>query len=192
MIRPILLLLALLAAASAPRAGAAEAMKAGTFEPPRLAPEFSLSGSHGAPLTLAAYRGKVVLLGFGFTSCPDVCPVTLATLKAATAKLGRQADDVQVIYITVDPKRDDPARMAEYLAFFDPRFVGGTGTGAQLAAVRKAYGVAAAEVAGTGGGFTHSSFVYLIDRQGRLRALMPYGRGAADYVHDVRLLLASP
>jgi protein SCO1/2 len=82
--------------------------------------------------------------------------------------------------------------MKQYLATFDPTFVGGTGSDAQLAAVRKAYGIAASRQAGPDGSISHSSFVYLIDRDGRLRALMPYGRPPADYAHDVRILLASP
>lgn len=178
--------------ASAPAATAPIALKAGVFDPPRMAPDFSLPGSNGAPVTLDKYRGKVVLLGFGFTSCQDVCPVTLATLKLASQRLGAQARDLQVIYITVDPATDNAATMHRYLTAFDPRFVGGTGTQAQLAAVRKAYGIAAERVAGPADKFTHSSFIYLIDRKGRLRALMPFGRGANDYVHDVRLLLATP
>ena len=133
-----------------------------------------------------------MLLGFGFTSCQDVCPVTLATLELAAKKLGAQAGGMQVLYITVDPATDDAATMHRYLTAFDPRFVGGTGTPVQLAAVRKAYGIAAERVAGPADKFTHSSFIYLIDKQGRLRALMPFGHGADDYVHDVRVLLAAP
>lgn len=162
------------------------------FEPARLAPAFVLQGSDGEPLTLDHYRGKVVLLGFGFTSCVAVCPVTLGTLAAAHKALGAQGAAMQVVYITVDPERDDAARMKKYLAKFDPSFVGGTGSDAELAAVRKDYGVAAEKVAGPDGSFSHSSFVYLIDRDGRLRALMPFGHAAADYVHDVKILLAAP
>lgn len=173
---------------------AGEALKAGVFEPPRMAPDFTLRASHGDTLTLGAYRGKVVLLGFGFTTCPAVCPITLATLAQARKRLGAQAGEVQVVYVTVDPERDDAARMKAYLAAFDPGFVGGTGTEAELAAVREQYGVAASKVEQAGGGYLygHSSFVYLIDRAGRLRALMPYGASADDYVHDVKLLLATP
>ena len=173
-------------------ADAAGTLKAGAFEPARLAPDFTLPGSNGAPLKLSAYRGKVVLLGFGFTSCKKVCPVTLATLKLARNKLGAQAKDLQVVYVTVDPEVDTAAQMKRWLTAFDPSFVGGTGTEAQLAAVRKAYGVAAEPVAGPDGSYSHSSYVYLIDRRGKLRGLMPFGRGADDYVHDVRLLLAGP
>ena len=189
--RTLALLLTLLVAGF-PRAEEGTALKAGVFDPPRAAPEFTLSGSDGAPLKLSAYRGKVILLGFGFTSCTAVCPITLGTLKQVNRKLGAQASELQVIYITVDPERDDAPRLKKYLSSFDPAFIGGTGTEAQLAAVRKDYGIAAEKVAGPEGGYTHSSFIYLIDRAGRLRALMPFGHVADDYVHDVRILLASP
>lgn len=190
--RMIVLLLSLLVAPANARAGDAAALKAGVFDPPRMAPDFVLSGSNGSPLKLSNYRGKAVLLGFGFTSCTQVCPVTLATLKLTNRKLGAQARDVRVIYITVDPQRDTAAQMKKYLTAFDPAFIGGTGSDAQLAAVRRQYGIAAERVAGPEGSYTHSSFVYLIDRKGRLRALMPFGHGSDDYVHDVRMLLAAP
>ena len=190
--RTILLLASLFAGAALARADDGEALKAGVFDPPRTAPDFNLPGSDGSELKLSRYRGKVVLLGFGFTSCVAVCPVTLGTLAAAHKKLGARGNDVQVVYITVDPERDDALRMKKYLSAFDPSFIGGTGTEAQLAAVRKDYGIAAEKVAGPDGSYTHSSFVYLIDREGRLRALMPYGHSPDDYVHDVGILLASP
>jgi protein SCO1/2 len=164
--------------------------KAGVFDPPRPAPEFSLRGSHDAELKLSSYRGKVVLLGFGFTSCPNVCPTTLAVLAQARRQLGAQRDDLQVVYVTVDPQRDDTARMRQYLATFDTTFIGGTGSVEQLAAVRRNYGVEATRKdIGDSYSIAHSSFVYLIDRNGKLRALMPYGHTADDYAHDVRLLL---
>jgi protein SCO1 len=120
-----------------------------------------------------------------------VCPITLATLAEAHRKLGNAAADVQVVYITVDPERDDQARLQKYLHAFDPTFVGGTGRAEELAAVRKNYGVSA-EKRGTGSNYTvaHSSFTYLFDRRGQLRALMPYGHAADDYVHDLNILLA--
>lgn len=192
MMRTLVLLSLLFVGTASARAADGAELKAGVFDPPRMAPDFTLPGSNGSELKLSKYRGKVVLLGFGFTSCASVCPTTLATLKQANKQLGPRARDVQVLYITVDPKLDSAAQMKKYLALFDPTFIGGTGTDAQLAAVRKQYGIFAKEVAGPDGRFTHSSFIYLIDRKGRLRALMPYGRLANDYVHDVRLLLASP
>ena len=190
--RTIVLLAALLLSAASARADEGAALKAGVFDPPRAAPDFSLRGSDGAELKLSRYRGKVVLLGFGFTSCAAVCPITLGTLAQVHKKLGALASELQVIYITVDPERDDAPKLKKYLTAFNPTFVGGTGTDAQLAAVRKDYGIAAEKVAGPDGSYTHSSFIYLIDREGRLRALMPFGHLADDYVHDVRILLASP
>jgi len=185
------LLMASLAAASPASAGAAPALKAGVFEPPRAAPEFSLRGSDGAELTLARYRGKVVLMSFGYTHCAAVCPVTLATLAEARKSLGNAADAVQVIFVTVDPERDDVARMKTYMAAFDASFVGATGTPEALAAMRRSYGVTARKQ-GTSDGYVmdHSSSIYLIDRTGKLRAQMPYGHSAGDFVHDVKLLLA--
>jgi protein SCO1/2 len=165
-------------------------LKAGVFEPPRAAPELSLQASNGGKLSLASYRGKVVLLGFGFTSCPQVCPTTLAVLAQARKRLGAEGKHVQVVYVTVDPERDDAQRMRAYLRGFDPTFVGGTGTPAQLASVRKDYGVMAErKPVGDSYSVGHSSSVYLIDRSGRLRGMMPYGRSPADYVHDIRILL---
>jgi protein SCO1/2 len=166
------------------------ALKAGTFDPPRQAPDFELLGSNGGALKISGYRGKVVLLAFGYTSCTAVCPITLNTFAVARRKLAAAAADVQVVYITVDPQRDDAARMKKYLAAFDRTFVGGTGTEQQLAAVRKDYGISAEkQVAGDGYAYEHSSFTYLIDRGGRIRAMMPYGHSPDDYVHDLTLLL---
>jgi protein SCO1 len=167
-----------------------DALKAGVFNPAREAPDFSVRGSDGTALTLSRYRGKVVVLGFGYTSCPNVCPVTLAVLAQAHRKLGALGVQVQVIYLTVDPERDSADRLKHYLASFDPTFVGGTGTAPQMAAVRQSYGVTA-EKHGTGKDYAvaHSSFIYLITRDGKLRALMPYGHAADDYVHDISVLL---
>lgn len=187
-----LLLAAVFCAATSFPASAVE-LVAGVFEPPRMAPDFTIPGSDGEPLELADYRGRIVVLGFGFTNCTKVCPVTLATLGAAMRELGDAGKDVQVLYITVDPERDTAERMKKYLAAFHQSFRGGTGTEAQLAAVRKEYGIMAEKHAGPGNyQYGHSSFTYLIDREGKLRALMPYGHPAADYVHDLRALLAQP
>jgi protein SCO1/2 len=184
------LLLASGAETTSPRADVGPALKAGVFVPPGLAPEFSLRGSDGSEVTLARYRGKVVLMAFGYTSCAAVCPITLATLAQARGSLGEAANTVQVIYVTVDPERDDAARMKDYLEAFDPSFIGATGKPDALAAVRQNYGVTAIKH-GTGDDYSmdHSSSIYLIDRTGRLRALMPYGRDADDFVHDIKLML---
>lgn len=173
-------------------AGAVEApeLKAGVFWPPHAAPDFRLAGSDGAPLTLARFHGKVVALAFGYSHCADVCPVTLATLAQARKQLGAQAAGFQVVYVTVDPERDDAARLRTWLAAFDPSFVGGTGSAQSLAAVDQSYGISVKKMDSPNGAlFGHSSSVYLIDRAGRLRAMMPYGHVAEDFAHDVRLLM---
>ena len=161
------------------------------FEPPRQAPDFALRGSDGSELTLARHRGKVVLMSFGFTNCAAVCPTTLATLAQARKMLGSAGNEVQVVFVTVDPERDDPALLKAYLNNFDASFVGASGKPELLAQVRKNYGVVANKVPMAGGyAVDHSSSIFMIDRQGRLRAMMPYGRDAKDFVHDVKLLLA--
>ena len=158
---------------------------------PRPSKEFTITLPSGKQTLLSSYRGKVVVLAFGFTSCPNVCPITLATLAQARKKLGAEGSELQVVYITVDPERDDAERMRMYLASFDPTFIGGTGTAERLEAVRKEYGIAATRHAlGASYAYSHSSFTYLIDREGKLRALMPYGHSADDYVHDLRILMA--
>jgi len=179
-----LLLSALLAAS----VGADDAtLKAGTFDPPRAAPDFTLRGSDGSDLSLGRYRGKVVILFFGYTHCPAVCPTTLATLASAHKRLADDAKDLQVVYVTVDPDHDDVARLREYLANVNPTFRGATGTPAELEAVRRDYGVSATKL--EEGLFNHSSSTFLIDRAGMLCAMMPYGQPPDAYVHDVRILL---
>jgi protein SCO1/2 len=183
-------LLPILLLAGAASAQGGGSLFAGIFDPPRAAPDFSLRGSDGAELSLARYRGKVVVLGFGFTSCPDVCPTTLATLARARKKLGPERDELQVLYITVDPERDDAERLRSYLGHFDPTFIGGTGTAEELDSVRRAYGIVATrETLEASYAFAHSSYTFLIDREGALRALVPYGRPPDDYVHDLEILL---
>ena len=194
MVRAIAGLFLLAAFAAAAIGADSAALKAGVFNPPRLAPEFALRGTDGADFKLSRYRGKVVALGFGYTFCPDVCPTTLLELAQARKKLGADARDFQVIYVTVDPERDSAARLKTYLSAFDDSFLGATGTPEQLAHVRKAYGISIAKktVDGNPSAYLvhHSSFVYFIDREGRLRAMLPFGgRTVDDIAHDIRTLL---
>lgn len=179
----------LLASAEPPAAGQ---YKSGTFDPPRAAPQFRLVGPDGAELTLSRYRGKVVALVFGFTNCTRICPLTLTTLSQVSRKLGPRASELQVVFVTVDPERDSPARLREFLGYFDPSYVGATGTPEQLEALRREYGISTKrEAAAQGYDVHHSSFFYLIDRQGQLRLLVPFGKSTDDVVHDVQLLLGS-
>jgi protein SCO1/2 len=170
-----------------------ETFRSGLFDPPRVAPELDLEGSNGARVHLRDYAGKVVVLEFGFTFCTQVCPVTLAHLSQVFKQLGDDARDVQVVFVTVDPKRDSAERLAQYLASFHPSFVGATGTPKELQAVRDAYGIMAEEVipknAELGYEVNHSSFIYLVDRGGRLRALVPFGKPVDDIVNDIKFLL---
>lgn len=170
-----------------------DGLRAGTFDPPHEAPAFTLDGSHGKKLSPRDYLGKVVILEFGYTFCEDVCPVTLARLTEAFKKLGAAAADVQLIYVTVDPERDSPERLREHLTAFHPSFLGATGLPDELKAVQKAYGVVAKQVVSRNPALAyavdHSSSLYLIDRQGKVRALAPFGTPAVDIAHDLELLL---
>lgn len=187
---PVLLALAASLASAAPIAG----LKSGVFDPPRAAPEFVMPASSGKVFKLSNYRGKVVVLEFGYTHCLDVCPVSLAALTQARQLIGpAAAADVQVVFITVDPARDDVARLRTYLKPFDPSFVGITGSQKQIDALLKSYGISATKrlVDGSKTDYTmhHSSYLYFIDRKGMQRSLMPFGRPAADIAHDLTLLL---
>jgi protein SCO1/2 len=166
-------------------------LKAGVLSPVMPAPAIRLRGTDGKPIDLERFRGKVVIVAFGFSNCGEVCPITLATLAGARKKLAAEADAVQVIYITVDPERDTAAQMKKYLASFDPTFIGGVGTRAEIDATQKRWGISSKRIEGSGGHYTigHSSSIYLIDRSGGLRAVMPYGHGVEDFVHDLRILL---
>jgi len=172
---------------------AEQGLRSGTFEPPREAPAFSLDGSNGKKVSLRDYLGKVVIVEFGYTFCEDVCPVTLAHLTETYKKLGSAARDVQLIYVTVDPERDSPQRLHEHLSAFNPSFLGATGAPDDLKAVQKAYGVVARQVVSKNQALPyavdHSSSLYLVDRQGKLRGLVPFGTPVDDIVHDLEFLL---
>lgn len=166
--------------------------KAGVLTPVMAAPEIKLQGTDGKPLNLARFRGKIVLLAFGFSNCGEVCPITLATLAGAKRKLGPDGAQVQVVYVTVDPERDDAATMKKYLGNFDPTFIGGVGTRAEIDTAQRSFGISSNKITSADGGYTigHSSSIYMIDRAGGLRAVMPYGHPADDFVNDIKLLLA--
>jgi len=183
-----LLGVAALVQAAAP---AADTLKAGVLTPVMAAPNLKLSGTDGKLLDLERFRGKVVLLAFGFSNCGEVCPITLATLAGARKKLGADAANVQVVYVTVDPERDTAAQMKKFLGAFDPTFIGGVGTRAEIDAAQASYGISSAKNLNADGSYTigHSSSIYMIDRAGGLRAVMPYGHPSDDFVHDLKILL---
>jgi protein SCO1/2 len=169
----------------------AEALKAGVLTPVMAAPALKLTATDGQPLTLERFRGKVVMVAFGFSNCGEVCPITLATLAGARKKLGEAARDVQVVYVTVDPERDDAAQMKKFLGAFDPTFIGGVGTRVEIDAAQASWGISSSKKMNADGSYLigHSSSIYLVDRAGGLRAVMPYGHPADDFVHDLKILL---
>ena len=131
---------------------------------------FSLVDHFGRPVTEQSYRGKYLVVVFGYTFCPDVCPTALSTVAAAMALLGAKAEAVQPLFITVDPDRDTPAVLAPYVAAFDSRLIGLTGSPAQIRQVTKDYRVYVAKGEGGGDAYTvdHSAFIYVIGPDGRL------------------------
>jgi protein SCO1 len=138
------------------------------------APEFSLVDHAGRPASLRDFEGRVVLLFFGFTHCPDVCPLTLTRLSRIREALGRQGEQIEILLVTVDPERDTPAVLADYVARFGPGVRGLTGDAEALAAAKAGYGVhaTATHMDGTSHGLAHTDAIYGIDRRGRLRALI--------------------
>ena len=170
----------------------AQNLKSGVFDPPRAAPEIALPASTGKPFKLSSLRGKVVVLEFGYTHCPYVCPVSLASLAQARTQLGAAAADVQVVFVTVDPERDSASHLRTYLAKFDPTFIGISGSPEQIHGVLRDYGISVSKQVIEGKAdyqLGHSSYLYFVDRRGMLRALMPFGRPAADIAHDLAILL---
>jgi protein SCO1/2 len=154
---------------------------------------FSLTDHTGKPRTLADYKGKVVIVFFGYTQCPDVCPTTMAEMAGVMQKLGPQADQVQVLFITLDPERDTPQLLASYVPAFDKRFVGLYGTLDQTAKTAKDFKVFYSKVPGSApGSYTidHMAGSYVFDKDGRLRLFIRHGGNADAIVHDVRQLLS--
>jgi protein SCO1/2 len=161
-------------------------------EPYPLARAIELTRADGTSFQLRETRGKVVLLFFGYTSCPDVCPTTLADLKQAVSTLGRQADQVQVLFVTVDPKRDTPQRVQEYVDHFNPEFIGLSGSESELAKVWNDYGIFREVMQGTsaeGYMINHTARITLIDPQGNMRASFLPTMPVENIVHDLKLLL---
>ncbi len=163
------------------------------LDPPLPAPDFSLAQADGTLFALSAQRGKIVLLFFGYTYCPDVCPTTLADLNAALKRLGRQSENIRVVFISVDPRRDTPQRAQSYASAFNPGFVGLSGDETELQSIWQAYGVYRLvrdeESRGKDYLVDHSARVYLIDPQGNLRLTYAFGTPVDDLVNDLRLVL---
>jgi protein SCO1/2 len=161
-------------------------------EPYPPAPAFELTQSSGEPFRLKDQHNKIVLLFFGYTSCPDVCPTTLAELNQALSEVNEKADAVQVVFISVDPERDSPQKTQEYVQRFNSSFIGLSGSPEELAKIWQDYGVFREVVQGDSAmGYivNHTARVMLIDTNGNLRLSYGFETPVADIVNDLELLL---
>ena len=185
---PILLLATLLSACDKPPPKFQSTdITGGTFSA-----EFNMPDQTGVPRSMNDFKGKVVAMFFGFTNCPDVCPMTLSELKSARELLGPAAGkDVQVVFVTLDPERDTPQLLTAYLQAFDPSFLGLRGTPEEIKALTKQLRVFYQRSGTKDGNYSvdHSTPTYLFDREGRIRLVVSYGAGAKVFAHDIKILL---
>ena len=153
---------------------------------------FSLVDHNGKPRTLQDFRGKLVVLFFGYTQCPDVCPTTMAEMAAVLKELGPAAEEVQVLFVTLDPERDTQELLASYVPAFDKRFLGLRGSPEDTARTAKEFKVFFSKVPGAEpGSYTmdHTAASYVFDRQGKVRLFVRHDKGPAALAHDLRQLL---
>jgi protein SCO1/2 len=152
----------------------------------------ALTDHNGQRRTLADFKGKVVVLFFGFTHCPDACPTTMMELANVAKQLGPDARRLQVLFVTVDPQRDTAEVLRQYVPSFDPSFLGLYGTPEETSRTAKEFKIYFQKQPQAGGGYTmdHSAGTFVLDSQGRLRLFAQYGAGANPLLHDIRLLLA--
>jgi protein SCO1/2 len=181
------------------RAGGAGTLHGSLIDPPLAATDFVLASGDG-PVALSDFRGKVTVLFFGYTFCPDVCPYMLQRLRAARDLLGPAGQDVQVVFISVDPERDSPARTTAYARGFDPSFVGLSGSTPEVAAVASSFGIfyaraepdrVAPDDAGEFYLVDHSATVLVLDRDGAIRLMWPGEASAEEMAGDLAWLLAN-
>ncbi len=154
--------------------------------------DFSLIDHNGFPLSLSDFAGKVVLLSFGYTHCPDICPSTMFTMKRVIKALGDDSDKLQVLFITLDPERDNADRLRAYVEYFNPGFIALTGAVDEVTKVAKKYGTKfEKEEFDEEGNYSiaHNAIIYLIDQQGRIRTFFRINASAQDLAGGVRRLL---
>ena len=163
-----------------------------TISPPLPVTDFALQTANEEVFRLSEQKGKLILLCFGYTSCPDVCPVTLATFKQVYDDLGADAQLVRFVMITADPDRDTPERVAEYAAQFNPEFIGLSGDLVVLEQIWKELGVfVEKQESNSAAGYlvSHTASVYVLDQQGGLFMTFPYGTNATEIADDIRQIL---
>ncbi|NMM27255.1 MAG: SCO family protein [Glaciimonas sp.] len=156
------------------------------------AKDFTLTDHHGKIRTLADFKGKAVVIFFGYTQCPDVCPTTMAEMATVMQELGPLSDRVQVLFVSIDPERDTQALLAQYVPAFDSRFLGMVGDKAATEKIAKDFRIFYQKVPGKEpGSYTmdHTAGSYVFDPQGRMRLFIRHGQGAAPIASDLKLLL---
>jgi protein SCO1/2 len=161
------------------------------IQSPQPVTNFTLTGPGGDPVSLRDFRGQVVMLYFGYTYCPDVCPATMAELGKMQRALGKKSEDVQVIMVSIDPERDAPAQLQEYVRHFHPSFIGLTGAESELLAATTPLGIYYQRQEGTvesGYLFDHTASVVAVDKKGYLRLVYPFGVTGAEMAEDIRYL----
>jgi len=157
----------------------------------QFARDFQLIDHNGKPRTIADFKGKVVAIFFGYTRCPDACPTTMGELALVMKELGKDAERLQVLFITVDPERDTPDVLSRYVPAFHPSFLGLYGDAEATARTAKEFRIVYQKQPLKDGGYSvdHSAGSYLYDTSGRVRLFAKYGQGAQPLLHDIRLLL---
>jgi protein SCO1/2 len=157
------------------------------------APAFTLTDQYGAQRSLSDFKGKVVSLFFGFTHCPDICPTHLARQAEVMRQLGPQAEQVAVLFVTLDPERDSPAALKTYMDAFDPRFIALTGSPEQTSKVAKQYKIFWQKTPLPDSALIytidHTTNSFVIDQKGRLRLSVPHEMTATDVAHDLKLMI---
>ena len=163
------------------------------LQSPSPAMDFTLTSHQGQDVSLSDFRGEVVLLYFGYTICPDVCPTTLAEVHKALDLLGDDADEVNFLMVSVDPERDTPEVMAEYVSHFDSRFIGLVGSPEKTLEISTNYGIHySRQESDSALGYLvdHTATITLIDRRGHARLIFPYGTTAEQLAEDIRYVLS--
>lgn len=173
--------------------GTGPVLHGGRLDPPKAAADFTLTDLNGKPFTLSSTHGKVVMLYFGYTSCPDICPLTMSDMAGARADLGADGQDVQIVFVTVDPERDSQEVLQKFVPAFDPGNIGLRGTPEEIKAAADAFGVKYQKTplkdSALGYAVDHSAFIYVIDRSGQLREMLPFGTRRQDIASDLKILV---
>ena len=161
------------------------------IQSPETSYDFTLTGGSG-DVSLSDFRGKLVLIYFGYTFCPDICPATLGNVNQALKQIGSKAEDIQLIMVSLDPQRDTPEKLEQYVAHFNPTFIGITGTQEQVDTVTSLYGIFYEKKEGseaTSYLIDHTATLMVIDREGYLKLVFPFGVTADEIADDLKYML---